>query len=109
MGIPVPKGQRPRTATGSVYPLAGLLCAGVLMYLFRLGSRREIGFQLRENGPSQAKFDAWFGVENVPHGDTLNHTFKQLKVEEVQEVVCKMTRTLIRKKVLYRWRAIPSL
>ncbi len=94
----------PRTANRSIYPLAGLLCTGVLMYLFRLGSRREIEFKLRKNAPSQAKFDSWFGVEDVPHGDTLNYTFKRLKVEEVQEIICKMIETLIRKKVLYRWR-----
>jgi len=74
------------------------------MYLFRLGARREIQHKLRASGPSRAKFQAWFGVENVPHGDTLNHTFKQLEVEEVQEVVCRMVASLIRKKVLYPWR-----
>lgn len=90
----------PRNPNRSTYPLAGLLCTGVLMYLFRLGARREIQHKLRDNGPSQAKFQAWFGIPTVPHGDTLNHTFKQLAVEEVQEVVCSMVASLIRKKVL---------
>ena len=58
------------------YPLEGLFCAGVLMFLFRLGSRRQINYQLRDNGPSQAKFEAWFEVENIPHGDTLNYGFR---------------------------------
>jgi hypothetical protein len=86
------------------YPLEGLLSAGVLMYLFRLGARRQINYQLRGNAPSQAKFEAWFEVEEVPHGDTLNYAFKRVAPEEVQEVVCRMVATLIRKKVLYRWR-----
>lgn len=76
------------------------------MYLCRLGTRRGIQDKLRDNGPSQAKFAAWFGVENVPHGDTLNYGFRQLEVAEVQELVCRSVETLIRKKVLYRYRLL---
>jgi hypothetical protein len=86
------------------YPLEGVLSAGVLMFVFRLGARRQIKHQLRENGPSQSKFGAWFGVESFPHGDTLNYAFKRIAPEEVQEVVCQMVESLIRKKVLYLWR-----
>jgi hypothetical protein len=86
------------------YPLEGLLSTGVLMYLFRLGARRQINYQLRGNAPSQAKFEAWFEVDEVPHGDTLNYAFRRVAPAEVQEVVCRMVATLIRKKVLYRWR-----
>lgn len=86
------------------YPLEGLLSAGVLMFLFRLGARRQIKYELRGNRPSQTKFEAWFGVEEVPHGDTLNYAFKRIAPAQVQEVVCQMVETLIRKKVLYRWR-----
>ncbi|MDP1966633.1 MAG: hypothetical protein Q8K93_31075 [Reyranella sp.] len=86
------------------YPLAGLLSTGVLMFLFRLGARRQVNYQLRGNSPSQTKFEAWFGVDKIPHGDTLNYAFKRLAPGEVQEVVCWMVETLIRKKVLYDWR-----
>jgi hypothetical protein len=86
------------------YPLEGVLSTGVLMYLFRLGARRQINYQLRGNRSSRAKFEAWFEVDEVPHGDTLNYTFQRVAPAEVQEVVCRMVATLIRKKVLYRWR-----
>ena len=86
------------------YPLEGLLSAGVLMFLFRLGARRQINYQLRGNAPSQAKFGVWFEVEEVPHGDTLNYAFKRIAPADVQEVVCQMVETLLRKKILYRWR-----
>jgi len=86
------------------YPLEGVLSTGVLMYLFRLGARRQINYQLRGNGPSQAKFEAWFEVDEIPHGDTLNYAFQRVAPAEVQEVVCRMLATLIRKKVLYHWR-----
>ena len=57
------------------------------MFIFRLGSRRQINYQMRDNGPSQSKFEAWFEVENIPHGDTLNYGFKKLDADEVQEVI----------------------
>ena len=74
------------------------------MFLFRLRARRQINYNLRGNASSQAKFGVWFGVEEVPHGDTLNYAFKRIAPAEVQEVVCQMVETLIRKKILYRWR-----
>ena len=86
------------------YPLASLLCTGVLLFLFRLGSRRQIQYQLRQNGPSQTKLETWFEVPTVPHGDTLNYAFQRLQPAEMQEVVCRLVERLIRKKVLYRWR-----
>lgn len=96
----------PRNAELITYPLAGLLFTGVLMFLCRLGARREINHKLRENGPSEAKFKALFGTEELPHGDTLNYAFKQLEVTELQEVLCRLVETLLRKKVLYRWRLL---
>ena len=87
------------------YPLASLAFAGVMMFLFQLKARRQIGLLLR-NGPSIRKFQALFGVECFPHGDTLNKTFSNLAAEQFQMVVSGMTETLIRKKVLYRYRLL---
>jgi hypothetical protein len=86
------------------YPLAQLLCTGVLLFMFRLGSRRQIKYQLGENEPSEAKMETWFDVAAVPHGDTLNYGFQRLRPDEMQEVTCRLVEGLIRKKVLYRWR-----
>ena len=74
--------------------------------MFRLGSRREANYKLRSNGPSAAKFAAWFGVKDAPHGDTLNYAFQLVAVDEVQGVVCQLVEGLIRKKVLYRHRLL---
>jgi hypothetical protein len=86
----------PRRPDLITYPLAGLLFTGVWMFACQLGSRRQI----------QAKFEALFEVESIPHGDSLNYGFKRLKPEEMQEAVCRMVEALIRKKVLYRWRLL---
>jgi hypothetical protein len=96
----------PRNPEQVIYPLPGLLFTGTFLFLCQLGSRRGINDRLRGNGPSAAKFAAWFGVENVPHGDTLNYTFQRMAVAEVQEVLCRTVANLIRKKVLYRYRLL---
>ena len=96
----------PRHSQYITYPLATLVAAGVLLFLFRLAARRQINHLLRGNGPSAAKFRALFGVDDCPHGDTLNAAFARLEVGQVQEVVSGMTATLIRKKVLYRHRLL---
>ncbi|MGC9522192.1 MAG: hypothetical protein ACP5HG_09995 [Anaerolineae bacterium] len=83
------------------YPLWTLMAAGVLMFLLRLGARRQIAAMLRENGPSTAKYQAWLQVPKCPHGDTLNYAFARSEVAEVQDVVSTMTATLIRRKLLY--------
>jgi hypothetical protein len=93
----------PRDPIKIVYPLASLAFAGVSMFLFHLKARRQIGLLLR-NGPSVCKFQALFGVERFPHGDTLEATFSNLEAEQIQAVVTGMTETLIRKKVLYSYR-----
>lgn len=95
----------PRDSNKILYPLASLTFAGVMMFLFQLKARRQIGFLLR-NGPSVSKFQALFGVERFPHGDTLEATFSNLQTDQIQSVVTGMTETLIRKKVLYGYRLL---
>lgn len=93
----------PRDPRKITYPLSALALSGVLMFLFRLQARREIALKLR-NGGSSVKFNALFGVPRSPHGDTLENTFSRLKPDEVQETVCGLTESLIRGKLLYRYR-----
>jgi len=88
------------------YPLPVLMATGVLMFLLRLGARRQIAALLRANGPSRAKYQAWLAVPECPHGDTLNAAFAGCAVAEVQEVVSTMVATLIRRKLLYAERLL---
>ena len=96
----------PRNPRQTTYPLTALLFTGLLLFLCRLGSRRQINHQLRDNEASQAKFQALFGVETVPHGDTLNYAFQLLDPEQVQQLLPHMIETLIRNKVLYPYRLL---
>lgn len=95
--------RRPELIT---YPLAALLFAGLLLFVCRLGARRQIQHLLRGNGPSAAKFEALFQVATCPHGDTVEAVFSRLSPDELQAVVTGMTETLIRRKVLYATRLL---
>jgi hypothetical protein len=94
----------PRHPAFIIYPLASVLATGTLMYLLRLGARRQVNLMLRQNGPSSAKFHALFHVDTCPHGDTIDETYKRLDIAQVQDVVTGTVKTLIRKKVLDRYR-----
>src|SRR3990170_4039145 len=96
----------PRVPALITYPLAALLFAGVLMFVCRLGARRQIGHLLRGNGPSATNFEALFHVKSCPHGDTLAAAFSRLNTAEAQAVVTDMTETLIRRKMLYSARLL---
>jgi hypothetical protein len=96
----------PRNPLLIEYPLEALLFTATLMYLCQLGARRQINYKLRGNGASEAKIKALLGVDEIPHGDTLNYSFKKLEVAELQEMVCRTVEVLIRKKVLSRWRLL---
>jgi len=96
----------PRHPDFITYPLIAVGFAGVLMFLCRLGARRQINHMFRGNGPSATKFRVLFGGETCPHGDTANVLYSRLDLGEVQEVPTSMVETLIRKKVLYRYRLL---
>jgi hypothetical protein len=96
----------PRHPDFITYPLPAVAFAGVLMFLCRLGARRQINHMFRGNGSSAAKFQALFGVETCPHGDTANVLYSRLNPAQVQEVVTGMIERLIRKKILYRYRLL---
>jgi len=88
-----------------IYPLAGLLFVGVLLFLCRLGSRRQIRWLLQTPLADQ-KFRELFGVGSVPHGDTVDHACAKVAVDDVQAVVSGLVRTLIRRKMLDDWRLL---
>ena len=86
------------------YSMAALMCVGILMFEFRLGARREINYKLRGCKVAEKKFKALFGAEEIPHGDTLNYGFQRVNPDDVQAIVIKLVKILIRKKVLSPWR-----
>lgn len=68
------------------------------MFVCRLEARRQIGWLLRTEAAIQT-VQSLFEVGKVAHGDTVNNVVCAADPEQVQEVVCAMAETLIRKKV----------
>ncbi len=95
----------PREQNRITYPLTCLLFTGILMFLCRLGSRRQIRFSFNGSAAIE-KYQALFCVSSIPHGDTLEALFCRLSVQQVGEIVSELTETLIRKKVLYPFRLL---
>jgi hypothetical protein len=93
-----------REAGKIIYPMSVLLFTGVLLFICQLGARRQVNHQLRGNTRVRAKYRALFEVEDIPHGDTLNYTYQRLKVEEVQEVVCRLMEGLMEREELQKRR-----
>jgi len=85
-----------------IYPLAGLLFVGVLLFLCRLGSRRQIRWLLQTPLADQ-KFRELFGVGSVPHGDTVDDACAKVAVDDVQAVVSGLVRTLFRRSFDSSW------
>lgn len=90
----------PRAPQRLSYSVPALACTGVLLFLCRLGARRQIGILLHANPDVAASFQTLFGVPGCPHGDTLNAWCAQLEPAELQTVLSGMTAHLIRQKVL---------
>jgi hypothetical protein len=91
----------PRDPNRITYPARCLTWTGLLVFLLKLGSRRQIRFEL----------DSPLAVENlnrlaaccqdrVPHGDTLNYFLGRLPPSEFEGLRLDMVRRLIRMKVL---------
>jgi hypothetical protein len=89
-----------------VYPLPALLFTGMLLFLFRLGARREIASKLRDNAIAAASFSLLWNVPSIPHGDTLENLARQLDPEQAQESICRAVEILIRKKALHSQRLL---
>jgi hypothetical protein len=95
----------PRRPAKIFYSLPSLLFTGVLLFVCRLGARRQVSLLLRTPAAAE-KLLTLFGVDGVPHGDTLENLCRRLDVGALQEVVARMPERLIRKKVLYPYRLL---
>jgi len=97
----------PRDQDKIIYSLPCLAYTAILLFLCQLKARRQVGYLLRTFASARL-FNLMFGSESCPHGDTLNRTFKRLCPDQLQEVVCSMVETLIRRKLLYPYRFLDT-
>lgn len=89
----------PRYTEKTTYSLPSLLFTGIWLFLCRLGAVRQIKFQLHSEAAAKT-FATLFGVDTIPHGDTLKNTFPLLDPCQVGSLIPKAVRVLLRKRVL---------
>ena len=78
-----------------------LLWAGLLLFILRLGSRRQLGFEL-DTPEALENLNRLSGCrqETLAHGDTLNHYLGHVAPEDLRRLRREMVYRLIRMKVL---------
>jgi hypothetical protein len=88
----------PRQPGKVKHMLNALMIYGILMFVFRISSRREANREMTlpiffEN------LKTWFPeLETLPHADTLARLLEEIEVEEIQEYTIQLIKSLIRKK-----------
>jgi hypothetical protein len=102
-GLPDPR--EPQSPDEVDYSVGSLVFLCVLMFACRLGARRQVRLQMFTTF-LVSLYRVVFGVNSVPHGDTMNAVLCGLPFAPVQELLCGMTQTLIDKKVLYPHRLL---
>ena len=91
----------PRDPNRITYPARCLTWAGLLVFLLKLGSRRQIRFEL-DSPTALENLNRLAGCrqDRVPHGDTLNYFVGRLAPGEFHSLRRCMVNRLIRMKVL---------
>jgi hypothetical protein len=105
----------PRDPLRIAYPIEMELLVGLLMFVTKVGSRRNVKFRL--GTPALAANLQVLGTQlfpkswrpfpdSVPHGDTLNYLLKRVSPREIAKLVRLIIRSLIRKRALESFRLL---
>jgi hypothetical protein len=91
----------PRKIAMCTYTLNHLTWLGILMFIFRLGSRNRL-LKERETNEFLDNLLALSGSEeeSVAHPDSMNYLFKKLPISEFEYLKVELVKELIRKRVL---------
>ena len=100
------KGMKdPRFKEMTTYELPVVIWEGLLLFLLKLGSRRQINYELRsEEMVNNVRLLTKEELERLPHDGTLAYLLGRLDPEELSVVRTKMVKSLIRKRCLERYR-----
>jgi hypothetical protein len=97
----------PRNPDFITYPLEEELLIGVIVFLLKLQSRRNLKFELNtpefiQNlyGVTKMFFYDKKIPETIPHGDTLNYVLKKIPPEHLEPIRAVILQALLRKKCL---------
>jgi len=96
----------PRQSGRAVFPIKVLLLLGVLMFLSHCGSRNHFNDNVRDALEMAKTLARLLGceLEALPHMDTLEKVLRLIQPEDLEQLLAKMIRRLIRMKALDDWR-----
>ncbi|OIP89691.1 MAG: hypothetical protein AUK24_05905 [Syntrophaceae bacterium CG2_30_49_12] len=97
----------PRNCQKITYPLESLIITGLLLFILRLGSRRQIKFELSSDILIQNLEKVFpYQAEKIPHGDTLNYLLSGVDPENISNLRTLMIRRLLRAKCFAPYRLL---
>lgn len=91
-------GEVPDSRASHTYSNASLLCQGVSLFLFKLGSRNQMTNAARYSPFFKENFSRLFEGMEMAHPDTADNYYRSLKMEDLGRVRTEMVRSLIEKK-----------
>lgn len=88
-----------------IYETPTMIWVGILLFLLKLGSRRQINYEfgsheMIKNIQALAKQE----IERIPHDTTLEYFLEGLNTKEISELRTSMINSLLRKKCLEKYR-----
>jgi hypothetical protein len=97
----------PRDPRFITYPIAYVLMSGILVFLTKLGSRRQMRFQFRTSR-FVANLNGFLGTtcEAMLHPDTLAYLAKRLPLGALEDLRQALVNKLLRKKVFEKHRLL---
>jgi len=90
--------EDPRQAKKVRHQLSALLLYGILMFVYQMASRREATRKMTQPQFMENLKLLFPEVEALPHHDTLARLLAQIEVEQIQDGLVQMVRTLLRRK-----------
>jgi len=90
-----------------VYEAPFLVMMGILMFLEKLGARRQVKFEFH-TAPMLMNINALAGTSaaQIAHPDTLQHLMKKMRYTELAQLLVTLLRSLIRSRALDRFRML---
>ena len=87
--------RRPKSIKHSI---AVLLFFGLLLFLFRIKSKRDFNAQMTGPGMFEFFHKLFPEINSIPHADTITRILKTVNTESIEQVHINMIKSLIKKK-----------
>lgn len=95
----------PRNKNMATYGLPSLMWVGTLLFLLKLGARRQINYELdSEEMIKNVEILSKEKIYRIPHDGTLEYLMERLDTEELNKLRTRMINELIRKRCLEKYR-----